>query len=530
MRIIAAVSRLSLVFFCLLSPHLFAENLDEIFALARKNDAEWAAKKQKYLADHEKMEQASGSLRPNATLNGSWGKQFYESETPVFDGGISGGGINEFATCLFLQNPSTLDEAINDCGRYETTREDYEATIYDVTVTQPLMRMDRWHRYKRAKSLDNAAKAELAYSQQELMIRSAEAYFGVLRAEEEYRLAKSEEKTLRTQLTEIKNRYKMGLMRDTDVFELQAQHDIAKAAVIVAQSQVEVMKENLAMLTGHYIEFVTPLPKDIPVEPPQPYELSEWEDFAQKTNYRLIAAQYSLLASEKELSEKKSGHAPTADLFVRYEHRDVGGGFTPSSDTTTIGVQVSLPLYTGGITSSQIREADYRVQEARHNVELARRNALRETRQYHTQVNANVASVQARLRAVKSNNSSLRAIKTGWEDGIRTMTDAIAAQRKVYQARKEYTVSRYDYILNTLKLKKAAGVLSPDDLQTLNSWLDSPTDTVSSVLEDDESYLEEVDDVKFEREIKTFDDEQKPDNGKSHKSLYDAFKAWREGK
>ena len=184
----------------------------------------------------------------------------------------------------------------------------------------------------------------------------------------------------------------------------------------------------------------------------------------------------------------------------------MGGGFTPSSDTTTFGVRVSVPLYSGGITSSQVREADYKVQEARHNVDLAMRNALRETRQYHTQVNANVASVQARLRAVKSNNSSLKAIKQGWQDGIRTMSDALTAQRKVFQARKEYATSRYDYILNTLKLKKAAGVLSPDDLQTLNSWLDSPTDTVSSILETDESYLEEVDDIKFEREIKTFDD------------------------
>ena len=529
MRIQAAVSRLTLVVLCLLSPHLFAENLEEIFALARKNDAEWAAKKQKYLADHEKMEQAFGGLMPNASLNGSWGKQFYESDVPVFDGGV-GGGINETIICAGINNPSTIDELIDKCGTYKSSKEDYEATIYDLTVSQPILRMDRWHRYKRAKSLDNAAKADLAYSQQELMIRSAEAYFGVLRAEEEYRLAKAEEKTLRTQLTEIKNRYKLGLMRDTDVFELQAQHDIAKAAVIVAQSQVEVMKENMALLTGNYIEVVSPLPKDIPVEPPQPYELAEWEDFAKKTNYRLIAAQFSLEASEKELAEKKSGHAPTADLFARYEHRDVGGGFTPSSDTTTFGVQVSIPLYSGGITSSQVREADYRVQESRHNVELAKRNALRETRQYHTQVNANVASVQARLRAVKSNNSSLRAIKNGWEDGIRTMTDAITAQRKVFQARKEYAVSRYDYILNTLKLKKAAGVLSPDDLKTLNSWLDSPTDTVSSILEDNESYLEEVDDVKFEREITTFDDEKNSDSGKSHKSLYDAFKAWREGK
>ncbi|HCB41086.1 MAG TPA: hypothetical protein DEP79_15395, partial [Gammaproteobacteria bacterium] len=168
MRIKPAVSRLLLVILCLLSPHLFAENLEEIFALARKNDAEWAAKKQKYLADREKMEQAYGSLLPTADLNGTWGKQYYESETPVFDGGFSGGGVNEAVICAGLNNVSTTDEFLDLCTSSTSTREDYDATIYDLTIAQPLVRMDRWHRYKRAKSLDNAAKAELAFSQQEL--------------------------------------------------------------------------------------------------------------------------------------------------------------------------------------------------------------------------------------------------------------------------------------------------------------------------------------------------------------------------
>lgn len=519
----AAVSHLLLVILCLLSPPLLAENLEEIFALARKNDAEWAAKKQKYLADREKIKQASGALMPQVSLNGSWGKQYYDQETPFLNGGIP-----EAVACAGSNPINTIDDFLDFCTTSVTTREDYEATLYDFSVYQPLLRMESWHRLKRAQSMDNAGKADLAYSQQQLMIRAAEAYFGVLRAEEELRLTKAEEKTLGAQLTEIKNRYRLGLLRDTDVFELQGQHDIAKAAVIVAQSQLDVVKESLAMLTGTYIEIVNPLPKDIPVTPPQPSALSDWEDFARRTNYQVIAAQFAVEATEKELKEKKAGHAPTADLFLRYEHREVGGGFTPSSDTTTFGVQVSLPLYSGGITSSQVRETDHRLQEARQNMELARRNALRETRQYYTQAIASVASVEARHRAVLSNSSSLRSMKAGWEDGIRSMSDTLAAQRKVFQARKEYATARYDYILNTLNLKKAAGVLSPDDLQTLNSWLDSPSDSVSSVLTDD-AYLDEVDGIKLQEEVKTFADEENENKNESQKSLYDAFKSWREG-
>lgn len=513
-----------------------AENLIEIFSLARKNDAQWASKKQKYLAEREKMEQAFGTLLPTAEANATMAHQMYE-------GGTTALRLDEAYNCLvdngFDPNGNTnLIEALNlfdACqGSLVGTRdvsEDYDITQYGVTVVQPLIRMDRWHRYSRAQILDNAGKADLAYSQQELMIRSSEAYFSVLKAQEELRLIKVEEKVLRTQLTEVKNRYKLGLMRDTDVFETQGQYDLAAAAVIVAEAQVEGLQENLVMLTGQEIEMISPLPKDIPVEPPQPIELKEWEEFAKKSNYQLIASQYVSAATEKEVTEKKAGHAPTADLFLDYRHSDVGGGFTPSSDTTTIGVRFAIPIYSGGVTSSQTREVRYRSESAKDDVELARRNAIRETRQYYTKVMADVASVEARQRAIRSNNSSYRAIKKGWNSGIRSLTDLLTAQRKVFQARKEHSNARYDYILDTLKLKKSAGVLTPEDLKTLNSWLEAPSsDTVSSFDDESDAFLKEVDDIKFEEEMKTFEDEKKDTGVKSQKSLYDAYKAWRQEK
>lgn len=506
-----------------ISTTVTAENLVDIFNLARKNDAQWASKKQKYMADREKVEQAYGTLLPTAEANATWAQQQYEGQTF----GIDKDAVIPCVIDLF--NSGGSQAAIDRCTENVLTNDvtqDYEVKQYGITVTQPLIRMDRWHRYKRAQILDNGAKAELAYSQQDLIVRTSEAYFGVLKAQEELRLVQAEEKMLRTQLTEIKNRYRLGLMRDTDVFEIQAQYDLASAAVIVVQAQLDALKENLTLLTGQPIELVSPLPKNIPIDPPKPLELSEWEEFAKRNNFQLLAARFLSEAAEKEVTEKKSAHAPTADLFFDYRHNEVGGGFTPSSDTTTIGVRFAIPLYTGGITSSQTKEAQYRSQSARDDVELARRNAIRETRMYHTAVMADVASVNARLRAVRSNNSSLRAMKEGWQSGIRSMTDLLSAQRKVFQARKEYSNARYDYILNTLKLKKAAGVLTPEDLKTLNSWLDVPSSDGASALDgDDDMFLEEVDDIKFRQQLKTFDDDRKP--AQSHKSLYDAYKAWR---
>ncbi len=512
-----------------------AENLIDIFNLARKNDAQWASKKQKYLAEREKLEQAFGTLMPTAEANATFARQQYDGGKPTLSGNEALECANDNGYGSDDLNLPGLLGFLNTCGdtfyQYRDVTEDYSTTQYGVTVIQPLVRMDRWYRYSRAQILDNGGKADLAYAQQELMVRSAEAYFSVLKAQEELRLAKTEEKMLRTQLTEMKNRYRLGLMRDTDLFEAQGQYDIASAAVIVAQGQVDGLKENLVMLTGQEIELVSPLPKEIPVDPPQPLELAEWEEFAKKNNYQLIASQFVAEASEREVTEKKAGHAPTADLFFDYRHSEVGGGFTPSSDTSTIGVRFTVPLYSGGITNSQVREVRYRSESAKDDVELARRNAIRETRQYHTKVMADVATVNARQRAVRSNSSSYRSIRGGWESGIRSLTDLLTAQRKVFQARKEYSNSRYDYILDTLKLKKSAGVLTPEDLQTLNTWLEAPSsDTVSS-FDEEETFLKEVDDIKFEKELKTFDDEKRKDTGaKSQKSLYDAFKAWRKEK
>lgn len=524
------LSIVSVLLICSLSTPVAAYDLVEIFNLTRKNDPHWASKKQKYLADREKLEQAFGTLLPMAEANASWAHQRYDGGKPaltvdrVYDCAVENGFTGGSASDIL----GFFDTCGDSFVGFNDVQQDSQLKQYGVTVTQPLIRMDRWHRYKRAQILDNAARADLAYAQQELIIRTAEAYFGVLKAQEELRLAQAEEKMLRTQLTEIKNRYRLGLLRDTDVFEVQAQYDLASAAVIILQGQVEALKENLTLLTGQPIDLVSPLPKDIPIDPPQPLELAEWEDFAKRTNYQLLAAQFLAQAAEKEVTEKKAGHAPTADLFFDYRHNDIGGDFTPSSDTATIGVRISVPLYTGGITSSMTKEAQHRSQSAKDDVELARRNAIRETRQYHTKVLADVAGVNARLRAVRSNNSSLRSIRSGWESGIRSLTDVLAAQRKVFQARKEYANARYDYILDTLKLKKSAGVLTPEDLQTLNSWLAAPSsDTISTLADDEDMYLKEVDGIKFEREVSTFEDEQKPAQG--HKSLYDAYRAWRKG-
>ena len=536
-------SLIAVVFASLLATQAQAENLIETYQLAIKNDPAWAAKKAKFLADREGVNQAFGSLLPQINFSMKYGEQEYEGSTLDVENAfnqtdverceqaaialgsigetdnVQGGDLSGVPNCL---NLLTSLASINST----TTTQSYTIEQFGVSATQPLLRMDRWYKYKQAQKLENSAQAELAASQQDLIIRVAEAYFGVLKAQEELRIAQTEEKSLKTQLAEIKNRYKLGLIRETELFEVQASFDLARAARIKAEGEVDNLKETLRIMTGQSTVLVNPLPDDIPVEAPKPLEIEDWEDFAKRNNYQVIAAQFATDAAADKKREKRAGHMPTADLYFDYTDRDVGGGFTPSSKTQTIGINVNVPLFSGGVTSSQEKQATYQHEEAKSNLILARRNAIMETRQYHRRVMTDVSTVKANLRAVKSNNSAYKSIKNGYESGLRLLTDLLSAQSRVYSARKQLTNSRYDYILNTLRLKKSAGILSPKDLEVLNSWLDNPSSNTVSISDDDVGLdLEEIDGIKLNQKRERVPMTEEKDPG--HKSLYDAFRAWR---
>lgn len=506
-----------------------AEDLMSTYQLAIKNDANWAAKKAHYLAEREGVEQAFGTMLPIVDLNARYAQQEYDGATLDIEGlktddCIDGLGAEEptVGACIDLINE------FSNLGTKQTT-ESYTTESYGLSINQPLFRMDRWYGYKVQKSLESRAQSDLAFQQQELIVRVSEAYFGVLRAEEELRLAKSEEASLETQLTEIKNRYKLGLARDTDLFEVQAGYDITKAARLNAEGLVDNVKEDLRLLTRQSTVLVNPLPTNIPIEPPKPLEVADWEEYAKQNNYQVIAAQFAVDASATQVKQKRSGHAPTVDLFFDYRKSETGGGFTPSSTTQTIGVNLRMPIFEGGITSSQEKQARHQADEAKQNKEFAQRNAVRETRQYHRRVMTDVYTVNAHERAVRSNNSAYRSIKIGYESGLRSLTDLLSAQKKVFSARKELVTARYDYILDTLKLKRASGILSPNDLEVLNSWLDEPTtNTLTRSNETEALSLEEIDGIKLKKESGpvAFEEKEKKKRS-SHKSLYDAFKAWR---
>jgi outer membrane protein len=209
---------------------------------------------------------------------------------------------------------------------------------------------------------------------------------------------------------------------------------------------------------------------------------------AVKSNLRLKAAKESLSAAESKIKVQKSGHAPTVDAFASYTYNSSNAinarsqvpgtslTTTGDSDAAVVGVKFTLPLFSGGATSSQVRQATYQMESVQQNFDKALREINSGTRNLFRTVNSDVSRVEARCQGIVSSESALKATQSGYEVGTRNITDVLDAQKTLYAAQRDYLNARYDFIVNTLKLKQTAGTLSPDDLSELNGWIVSSED------------------------------------------------------
>ena len=266
------------------------------------------------------------------------------------------------------------------------------------------------------------------------------------------------------------------------MLQSQASYDTARANRIIAQRQVEDAFEALITLTNRQYNSIQGVVHTLPILPPAPNDAKAWVDTAAKQNLNLLASNYAVDAAEDTLRQRKAGHAPTLDAIAQYRKGDNDGlGFTNPSPTgqryggdaeqRTIGLQLSIPIYSGGLTSSQVRESYSQLTQTEQQREGLRRQVVENTRNLHRAVNTDVEQVQARRQSIISNQSAVDATEIGYQVGTRNIVDVLDAQRQLYTSVRDYNNARYDYILDNLRLKQAAGTLSPEDLQALSRYL-----------------------------------------------------------
>ena len=356
---------------------------------------------------------------------------------------------------------------------FASARRQYNSNGYNVNLTQPLYRPVNFAQYAQAKFSVEQSDALYAAAQQDLIIRVSQAYFDVLLTQFNVTLAQAQKEAIAEQLAQAKRTFEVGTTTITDTHDAQARYDLTVAQEIGAQNNLEISQNALLQIIGRLPGELVTVRGDVPLVAPEPSSMEAWVDKAVQNNGEVKIARAAFEIATEEVNKARGGHHPTVDLFASYGDVGTGGGTAGGSDVTSriIGVQLNLPLFQGGATSSAVRQAVANQEKARQDLDVTQRRIAQNARQSYLGVTSGIAQVKALQQAVISNQSSFDSTKLGLEVGVRTSVDLLNARQQLFSARRDLAQALYNYILSRLSLGAAAGALSEADVKQVNSWL-----------------------------------------------------------
>ena len=431
-----------------------AEDLVDVLNVALEKDPQLKAAEYNQLASLENKKQAMANFLPQ--VNGSWSKSESDSKTTYSDGTRS-------------NPPKSEDDGWNIS---------LNQSIYDHADLIGLKQAD----LQKAKGL-----AQYDVAQQDFLIRLAQSYFNVLTNIDAVKFAESEEKAIQRQLDQAEQRYEVGLAAITDVHEARAQYDSSRASVINAKNLLDDTREALFEITRTHYDSLNSLPDDFNEVTLSEKEMAAWEALALTNNPDLGLSKIDAELAEYTIKQQQSGHFPTVGLSARLATDNAKGSsfLTPLEDGTVIlrefpdserdsnsvTLTVNVPIFSGGRTSSLTKQARLQYRAAMENLDRTTFSTIRSVRNALHNVEAGWSSVQARQLAVVSAKSAEQATAAGFEVGTRNIVEVLNSQRSLYQAQRDYSRAKHDYLMNILNLKRASGVLVQNDLVEINSLL-----------------------------------------------------------
>ncbi len=341
-------------------------------------------------------------------------------------------------------------------------------------LSQPLLDMESWYTHTSARASVDAARFNFDATEQDLIVRTIQAYLDVLRADSLVESSRRAEAATQRQLEQVQQRFDVGLVAITDVLEAQAGYDNSVVVRVQAVGDHDIFFEVLRTLTGQPYNDILDISEELPIVNPAPGDVEEWVNVALSTNPTVLAAERQLVASERTVRARRSGHLPRIDGSITFRHSVQGGPnfFGNETDATLYGITATLPIYQGGFISSRTKEAQALADRSAQLLQDSRLTVGRDVRNLFRRVQTDVVRVGARLKAIASAESALDATETGYEVGTRNVVDVLRAQENFFVSQFDYADSRYNYMLSLILLKQRAGVLVPDDLFELNSFTD----------------------------------------------------------
>ncbi|MEY3883237.1 MAG: hypothetical protein RLZZ379_515 [Pseudomonadota bacterium] len=346
---------------------------------------------------------------------------------------------------------------------------------FGVDARQPIYRKQNLVQMDQAATQVSQADKQLYLSQQSLILRTTQVYFEVLIAQDKIDLIIAQKAAILSQLDQAKATFEVGTATITDVNEAQARYDLVLAQENAAVNEYEIAKRSVQAITGDIPQTLAPVKADIKTNAIM-QSMDKWLEVAEQNNLNIQIQQDTLKYSEQEIERANAGHLPTLDAVASYSDNYASGsvsvfGAGNQLKTGSIGLQLQIPLYQGGATTSRVRQAVLNKQKALNDVEFARRQAELETQRAYLNLNTSIAQVKAYEQALISSQSQVDSTKLGYEVGVRTSVDVLNAQQQFFSAKRDLLQSRYSYLVNIIRLKAATGVVAELDLADINQQL-----------------------------------------------------------
>ena len=431
-----------------------SEDLLDAYREARANDPVLSQSDAQRLSTAEGVTQARALLLPQ--VNGSYGLQQSSGSgsrgsdvTGGIDTGDIGGGVGHI-----------------------------RSRDVSATVNQTVLDLSKWANLSAAKSQSESQDQTYQAALQDLYVRVTTAYFSVLTNADQLTFAKANEEALRQAYEQADQRFKVGLSAVTDVYQAKSEYEQAKAQTIQAESTLNDAKEALTQITGKPTGDLKKLRQDLPMDPPSPSDPKQWVQDALKNNPTILAQQFNVDSAEHSINSARAGHLPTISAQVTrgkstewFEHGSAGGFAGNGSYGTTVGISVNVPIFSGGATQSQVRQAIYNRDSAQDSLESTRRQVTRDTLNFYRTAVAGISQVEAAKASVDSGQKALEATRAGFDVGTQTMLNVLTAIQTLTQAQSTYSQSRHQLVLNKLQHKQEAGTVDMKDMEEINGLL-----------------------------------------------------------
>ena len=429
--------------FCSVATPSMALDLKQAMELAQQYDTTFQAAFATYLAASEASNQTTSAVLPQIGFN------------------------------AFIQRGETENDRDG-----VVTESDNNSDGYGLNLNQVIFDKSIFDNLDQGDALVAKAVADLEVAKQDTIIRVSTAYFDVLTAIDTLETATAERVAIGKQLEQSTERFNVGLSAITDVKEQQASYDVSKANEIIAANDLSNKRETLRFIINTYPENLKVADENMPLVIPEPMNMDAWVEKSQQNNFSIVSANYSLIAAQSAYDSSKGGHYPSLSLNAAYDvvnadDRNFSGIPITANENTDASVVLNLniPIYSGGLVSSTVRQKASERDQAQALLEQERRRTTGLARSAYLSLEADIANVRARKQAVISTQTSLDATLAGYDAGTRTSVDVLLSQRQLFGAQRDYSVARYTYLSNSLRLKQVAGILKPEDIDAINEWL-----------------------------------------------------------